>query len=511
MERRMYAFNSEDTYYVPNSTGETLLVVPENIKDMWMTQSQLEALTSKTLKLVAGMDLVIYTTIEDDEYTVRLNKYDVTTTTDDTHISMKGTKCINKVTMTGSSSCKAMFSFDNRQHWYNFDTTTNEFKRANLGNIHEDGIPIATVQNITSAQWDQIFTRTFLDYAVCVDAGEQFTDITVNLPGNTPPEIRKLELDIHATHRENINMAILVEDLEEDEMSYQLFVNNSEEPYVESNLNPLSHGQIEIEIQNEDLNIGTNTLKFVILDEKGASREQTVTVTKTNALPQAFLTLNNDILTLLISDAEEDNVRYKLELNDEVLIPMTEFQAVPIRLKYHLPRNKIIFGQQNTLKLTYEDDVKKYQTSTSTLNFVGSYYGVLFASASEDDGTGSIFYSDSLGGILKKLEYANFYRDGQTPATEIYVLNRSSENVGDIVVYPQYESANVDVELSELRTPFEPLESITLSDIEYGGYKTFFVRLKAKNGYVGIFKGKILADAYESDKPIEETPSEPEE
>ena len=140
------------------------------------------------------------------------------------------------------------------------------------------------------------------------------------------------------------------------------------------------------------------------------------------------------------------------------------------------------------------------------------YYGVLFASASEDDGSGSIFYSDSLGGILKKLEYANFYRDGQTQATEIYLLNRSSENVGDIVVYPQYTSENVDVELSELRTPFEPLESITLSDIKYGEYKTFFVRLKAKNGYTGIFKGKLLADAYESDKPVEEeTPEEPEE
>ena len=244
MERRMYAFYNGDTYKVPNSTGEILLAVSEDDKESWMTQSQLESLTSKTLKLVAGMDLIVYTTIEDDEYTVRLNKYDVTTTTDDTHISMKGTKCINKVTMTGSSSCKALFSFDNRQHWYKFNTTNSTFEITTLDAIHEEGVPISTVQNITSAQWDQIFKRTFLDYAVCVDAGENFTDIVVNLPGNTPPEIRSINIDINSVHKENVNINALVEDLEEDEMSYQLFINNADTPYIDNPLHPLAHGQI---------------------------------------------------------------------------------------------------------------------------------------------------------------------------------------------------------------------------------------------------------------------------
>ena len=100
-------------------------------------------------------------------------------------------------------------------------------------------------------------------------------------------------------------------------------------------------------------------MKFVILDEKEASREQSFTVTKTNALPQGYMLLNNDMLTITISDTEEDKVRYRLLLNNEELVPTTEFLPVPIRATYKLPRNKIIFGQQNTLTLEYEDEIKK--------------------------------------------------------------------------------------------------------------------------------------------------------
>ena len=499
MERRMYAFSRNSTYYVPNSTGESLMAVQEDNKEKWMTQKQLEALTSKTLRLTEGMDLVVYTSIDEDEYTIRLSKYDVTSTTDDTHISMKGTSHIIQAITEGSESCKILFSFDNRQHWYTFKD--GEFKMTNISKIHDDGIPLLTVKDITTDQWNQIFKRTFMDYAVAVDAGQNFKGITLTLPGNSPPEINKFEMDINEVHKENVNLEIEVEDLEEDDMTYELYINDSEEPLIDKPLSPFAHGMIEITVPNEELIVGSNKVKFVIKDEKGAETIHEVTVLKSDAVPEAHLMLNNDILIMTMSDLDEgDKVRYSISLNDEELIPMTEFQELPLRLKYNLPREKILFGEENKVTVTFGDDIKPYKTVTESITFSGSYYGLLFADSLEDDGSGSSFYSNSVGEVLKALNFENLYRNGQTQAAQIYIINRSSENVKDIKIYPENLSSDVGLELSLTRTPFLPVTRVSFSDIEYGGYRTFFVRLKAINDYTGKYEGKIFADAYEDEE-----------
>lgn len=499
MERRMYAFSKDSIYYVPNSTGESLKAVREDDKEKWLTQKQLEALTSRILRLTEGMDLVIYTSIEEDEYTVRLSKYDTTLTTDDTHISTKGTSHINSVTAEGSESCKMLFSFDNRQHWYTFKD--GEFKMIRLSLIHDEGIPLLTVKDITTEQWNQIFKRTFLDYAVAVDAGQSFKGITLSLPGNSPPEINKFEMDIDEVHKNNINLEIEVEDLEEDDMTYELYINDNEEPLISKALNPLAHGMIEITVPNEELEVGKNAIKFVIKDEKDAETVHEVNILKSNNMPEAHLMLNNDILNIVISDLDEgDKVRYSILLNDEELVPMTDFKELPLKVKYALPRDKILFGEDNEITVVFGDDVKQYKTVSETMTFSGSYYGLLFADSLEDDGKGSSFYSNSVGEILKALVFDNLYRNGQTQAEQIYIINRSSEKVEDIKIYPENLSNDVNLEISLNRTPFIPVNVISFSNIEYGGSRSFFVRLKSTNDYTGKFSGRIFADAYENEE-----------
>ncbi len=502
-ETRKFVFVKNGIYYKPNAAQTRLVAVNTN-PDNWMTQEDLENLSEDILFLVADYELEIYSTIPEDEYIVHLEGYDVCCTTDLTNISTKGMRHIIKATPAGSDTCKMLFSFDKRQTWYTFNSDTREFVQADYNNIYAAGTPFSIVPTITTEEWNQIFARTAMDYAVAINSGETFESLTLTFPNNTAPDIEYITLSMDDIHDQNIFIDVKVVDFEDDDMNYKLYINNSSAAYVANNVNPLSKGKIRIEIKNEDLIVGTNTIRFVVYDAKGASNERTVTVVKSNEIPQAYGMVDNDLFSFTISDIDLDTVRYRIDLNDETIVPMTSFSESPLIKVIRLPRNKIIFGRKNTVSLYYEDKIKQTPLRVFSIDFTGYYYGILFFDPAIQEKTnpdGSIsneqFYSTSVGDILRSLDVGTIFDHGTTQSYEIGVINLSNQRFVTAKVAWKPDNENVSLQLSKQRAPFisEPIE---FYDLEQGDSDTFFVRLKSLNdNAIGNYTTFIHADAYD--------------
>jgi hypothetical protein len=88
------------------------------------------------------------------------------TTTDSTSINLKNILTIQNLVAIGKNF-KLLVSFDGRQTWQAF--SGNAWATVDLSTISTTGMPIATVNSITEAQWSDVFTKKELNLAIYID------------------------------------------------------------------------------------------------------------------------------------------------------------------------------------------------------------------------------------------------------------------------------------------------------------------------------------------------------
>lgn len=500
---RTAAFKKADnTYYIFNESGTMLIAVGAEDYNNWMDTEKLSSYASEVLRLVSGMTLCIHSFAADDSFNTTIKEYGIEESTDSTNINLKGFAGINKITAVSTGDCRYAFSFDGRKTYQIYDSTKDEWIKVLKEEIVTKGMTSSVVNSLGSTIWGKIFVRTNLDYIITVPSDGSFSSITADFPPNTAPVIKSVSLSCQSTHKDDVNLNVKIEDVDGDDMTYKLFVGNETIPRYQGNVNPLSHGNLNFLFPSDKLIVGINRVRIVMTDEKGATSEKSIDIVRTNDLPRLNCMVNNDMFSITIVDSEGDNIQYRVLLNDEEIVPMTEFMETPIETVIKLPRDKIKFGVKNHLRIEYQDDVKEDPLCAQDIYFDGYYYGILFASDNLEDKKnpdGSLsnerFYSDSLRNVLKKLIFKNLYRNGQSSTEEIFVLNRSNSLFPLVKVKPEAEKENVVMEFSEQRTPFEPKEEIEFSNLAFGESRSFFVRLRATNSFTGNYSNTITAEA----------------
>jgi hypothetical protein len=472
--------NDSGLYYAFKSDLSGLKIVSAYDYTSWNDDSILESLTPDNYRLLYGMELVVYSGYEDDTFTSEFNTYDVITTSDNTAFQLKGYCNINQITATATSGCKFLISFDNRKTWLSYNTASSSWTTVlnAESNIYSKGMTTEEINALTSTIIKQVYKRTQLDFMIAITSDDSFTNITLTLPPNNAPVISNLVLSNTETHKDDVNVSCDITDIDGDDITYNAYFNGGTDSitsgFIEGESFIDSHN-ITFMLNFKDFKIGTNKVDVVMTDSKGASNTKTFYVTRKNETPVITGILNNNIYTALIDDADGDNIKYRVLLNDEEVKEWSDFEPVPLSFSYEIPRDKIKFGVINYLVIEYVDDGDEDTVNKLSEEFVGSYYGLLFT-----DNTGS-FYSDSLGNAVKKYIVSNIIASKQTKTYSAIIYNKSNNNLKDVIIDTPFIHSDIKLELSYSDTPFVNEEKLVFSDLLINEKKEFYFRISTNS------------------------------
>ena len=448
-----YVFNGTDTYLTPISFNESNPVYLD-----WMDPTTLNTLTIEQLSKVSNGKyfLELYSDIEDDVYSVNMSNYDILQTTDTSQFKLTGYAGINSITITGSTTCHVLLSFDGRKNWYYYDSSSNSWKKSYISKLYtSESNTVAQINALTKDKFDLIFTKhCTLDYAISINNSENVKSVVLSLPENQLPKILSINItsDSH-THKDLIKIHTHVDDMEGDNVSYKIlrsFGTTVKDVLIEQGeCNPRLNGEYDYYLDPKDFEIGENTITFKYTDDAHVHNEvyatQSVSIYKINEAADIVAAMNRDIITFTIIDLDSDKVRFRMLLNDEVIIntendgwsPMLD---VPIERTYRLPWDKVIFGVQNKLEIQFQDDIYDAPIQTFTINFLGQYFGLLFVdpALSDPDQQGKPnqlrYYSDSLGDVIKYLNFGSVTHSTSSQTVEVGLINSSNDTIAQAVI-----------------------------------------------------------------------------
>lgn len=511
-DERKIAFKSGGLYYKFNSAKTGLVGIPFKESDpdysLWEDISDINGLSTNQYLLLSGMELHIYSPIEDDNFDISFDNYGLLQTTDYTHYMLKGYGGINSIAITGSNTCHVLLSNDNRNTWMYYDTTKKEWVKSPLSKIYSASNTVAQINGFNAATYKGFFKRKgTLDYAIAVNNTENISKVVLNLPSNMAPIINSIAVTANATtHKAKVVVEVDVDDAEGDDMTYKItrsFGNTVRNVLIDSgDVNPQSNGKLKYIIDPASFEIGVHTLTFTYTDSKGLSSSKSVNITKVNDHVALTESLNKYILSFTLIDTEADKSRYQIKLNDEILEDFKDYEKTPISVTYKLPLDKIKFGENNKVEVLFQDDIYNSDISTHTINFIGEYYGVLFTDISNSDPDDSgkrnkyHYYSDSLEGVIKSLNIPPVIWERESKAYEIGVLNNSEADFANVTIYSTDINDKYAVLVSD-KMPFDYDQgSVTFKNIAVGDESNhFYVKVVSKIRDTADIDTNIVAEA----------------
>lgn len=253
--------------------------------------------------------------------------------------------------------------------------------------------------------------------------------------------------------------------------------------YIEDNIHNSDPG---IEIDNVQLRIdaATDTVKFENL---------AFYVLNTNATIQ--LSIAGNKLLGVLDDSDRGKVQYRIFLNNKPYYPtdgnFTPFAPSPQDININISERDLLFNQENTLKVEFQDywgETDYWQTT-----FVGSYSGLMFM-----DETGE-YLSDTFGGILKYLQFGEIYAGQTTIDQKIVIKNQLGYPVDEMLLTVNKDvlPSGVGIELSRQQAPFLATDYITYGLTKENETQEFYVRITsdidAEPVSNGIFELRINA------------------
>lgn len=216
-----------------------------------------------------------------------------------------------------------------------------------------------------------------------------------------------------------------------------------------------------------------------------------------NTVATINLTFLGNKLTGVLSDEDEGKVRYRVFLNENPYFPIsgqfTSLAPSPVDISLVLDDRKINIGQQNTLRVEFQDYWGQVDSWAAT--FTGTYSGILF---SDENGE---LYSTSFGEIIKNLDFGQIIAGQTSLDQKVVLLNNIGYNIKNIQLnaVPQFQDSSVDIELSKAQSPFIGLSQLNYAEtLEHGESLNFYVRVSttrsSKGNPTGKFEVRVKAD-----------------
>ena len=312
------------------------------------------------------------------------------------------------------------------------------------------GLSLAELEALTSAEYNQIFNQTQIDFVIYLPKkfdGVSLTGITANFPANGAPMIEYFRAITNKIHSGDVDVIFKIIDPEAEKVKYRLYVNDQ---LVITKYNITSNTDIretipnsafkKIDITDTKVVEETNIIKLEAEDEYGAMSSETYTIIKIDKLPTLVGILDEDTyeFNFTISDSDGDKVKYTAYINDvKTPIGTSTFMKVPTNeLTVTIPQNYIKINQENILKLVLTDSV--LGETTVLIKFEGTYPSLLFYDEAGD------LLSTNFGEVLKKLDLGIICCGQTSTPVKVIINNNTSKAVKDLVIRSPRDIDGVD-------------------------------------------------------------------
>ena len=313
------------------------------------------------------------------------------------------------------------------------------------------GLSLAELEALTSADFNQIFDQTQIDFVIYVpkkfNDGVSLSGITANFPANGAPMIDYFRAITNKIHAGDVDVIFKIIDPENEKVKYRLYVNDQ---LVITKYNVTSNTDIretipnsafkKIDITDTKVVEETNIIKLEAEDEYGAMSSETYTIIKIDNLPTLVGVLDEDTyeFNFTISDTDSDKVKYAAYINDvDTPIGTSTFMKVPTNeLTVTIPQNHIKINQDNILKLVLTDSV--FGETTVLIKFKGTYPSLLFYDEAGD------LLSTNFGEVLKKLDLGVICCGQTSIPVKVVINNNTSKAVKDLVIRSPRDIDGVD-------------------------------------------------------------------
>ena len=313
------------------------------------------------------------------------------------------------------------------------------------------GLSLAELEALTSADFNQIFDQTQIDFVIYVpkkfNDGVSLSGITANFPANGAPMIDYFRAITNKIHAGDVDVIFKIIDPENEKVKYRLYVNDQ---LVITKYNVTSNTDIretipnsafkKIDITSTKVVEDTNIIKLEAEDEYGAMSSETYTIIKIDNLPTLVGVLDEDTyeFNFTISDTDSDKVKYAAYINDvDTPIGTSTFMKVPTNeLTVTIPQNHIKINQDNILKLVLTDSV--FGETTVLIKFKGTYPSLLFYDEAGD------LLSTNFGDVLKKLDLGVICCGQTSIPVKVVINNNTSKAVKDLVIRSPRDIDGVD-------------------------------------------------------------------
>ncbi|MFF2912385.1 hypothetical protein [Paenibacillus sp. NPDC057934] len=320
--------------------------------------------------------------------------------------------------------------------------------------------------------------------------------IDVTITNNQPVIVTSVTKS--TIHDENTIFEANVTDEVTDLMTYRILVNDVvySDWTVSGYTSPLV---VRRAFRADELRIGRNEISIEVKDNFKTNTSSVIgtsVVTKVNSAPTATAILKGNTLTMTFDDADGDDIRYRVLLNGEQILPESGFSIAfhpPLTTTYTLPRKKVRTNQPNAVTVEVIDTAG--DTGTWAFNGVLGYSGLMFKDSKSE------YYTTDVGVLLKYLDVGVLYAREQSGIFEVGVENTLGypvKNVKLSVIQGDLDPITEKVEICNTNAPFIPQSEFTYPEVfNTGDSFKFYLRLSLNNDAVGggIFKIKVTGDA----------------
>jgi hypothetical protein len=435
---------------------------------------------------------------------------------DDPKIYTWGTSTDNQTSMmlrmniTADTNVRYLISKDNKNTWQYFDGTN--FQNSLSSEIFSKGMTRVQVQNITETQWSSWFERGYIDFMIGIKSQNPVSvanlvkNITVLFELNQYPIVSNFNISPTSLHNGMVNLSADVQDLEGDNISYQVLVNdniidnfdtNGWSDYIDGTITR----HISCTVPYTDLKSGNNTIKFSVKDDRGLHYDYINNITVTNTAPYFnLITHDNWSFSSIIHDNDNDKIRYRVLINgiqkyphtNDLSIPTySDWIITPANINYSWDSCDLIFNQTNIISIEIMDELHEKQVYSFN-DVIGKYKNLMIK---DTDGN---YYSTDMGQLLKYIDFDRIQVGEESEVKTIVLENDYGYPVQNVKMSVDDSELEYQVCLSKDNSFLMNTNTITFNNAMLDGEsKNIYMKVVANNNFTNTPKNtfKIITSA----------------
>ena len=352
-----------------------------------------------------------------------------------------------------------------------------DWVEVNLDELHQVGMNATKLQSLSNVEYEEVFQQGSINYAVYVPYGSSITALEFTLPTNAAPVVSKCTLSYSTVHKEDVEMSFYLTDAEGEDTWYRIKLNGNNLVDTDDGWVKARKEYIEgIVFDNDDLNIGSNSVVIEAHDESGAQSIFTYSITKSNNKPVVTGLRDDNKYTFTISDADLDKVKYVVKMNGTTILEVKDFVSTPITNKdVTWSKDLVILEKDNKLEITVEDELGEQYVLTET--WVGEVNGLMFK-----DDVGD-YLSNEIETVLKVLNLGVAGALQSTIPTKVILLNanKSTASTVEIDCKNNLGTNGVTYKLSNSSDMTNKTSKLLLGDMSPAEEKEFYIQITSNS------------------------------